>query len=111
MIMPAFGEQQFVVIVGFPVTGLMSGAIVPPAPIVKVSIWPLLDAKRKLPSGVAASEIPWQVSSVSIVATGDPTRVSTPVDGLIVNEVILLSPVLATNNKLLIGLSVIRLRP
>src|SRR6185503_8469614 len=108
MIMPAFGEQQFAVTVGFNVTGLISGLT---APLVNVSIWPLLAAKRKLPSGVAASEIPWQASSVSIVATGDPTRVSTPVDGLIVNEVILLSPVLATNNKLLIGLSVIRLRP
>ena len=69
-------------------------------------------AIRKLPSGVAASEIPWHESSVSEVAKGDPaTRVSTPVAGLIWNEVMVRSPVLATNRRLLIGLSVIRLSP
>src|SRR5260221_14522759 len=109
--MLALGEQQFVVIVGFPVTGFNSGVTAPPAPMVKVSIWPLLEANRKLPSGVAASEIPWQVSSVSTVATGDPTRVSMPVAGLIWNEVMDRSPVLATKSRLFIGLRVIRLRP
>jgi hypothetical protein len=109
--MPALGEQQFVVIVGFPVTGFNSGVTAPPAPMVKVSIWPLLDANRKLPSGVAASDMPWQPSSVSTVATGDPTRVSMPLAGLIENEVMVRSPVLATNSRLLIGLRVIRFRP
>src|SRR5882757_6828320 len=104
--MPALGEQQFRVI------GLGNGLSVPPAPMVKVSIWPLLDAIRKLPSGVAASEIPWQVSNVRVVAKGEPaTRVRMPVAGLIWNEVMVRSPVLATNSRLLIGLRVIRLRP
>src|SRR5436309_13851462 len=105
--MLALGEQQFAVI-EFGNTGLS----VPPALMVKVSIWPLLDAIRKLPSGVAASEIPWQPSSVSTVAKGDPaTRVSMPVAGLIWNEVMVRSPVLATKSRLLTGLRVIRLRP
>ncbi|HEY2231874.1 MAG TPA: hypothetical protein VGK01_00210, partial [Candidatus Angelobacter sp.] len=38
----------------------------------KVLIWPLLDAIRKWPSGVVASEIPAQLSSVSPLAKGDP---------------------------------------
>src|SRR6478672_10002712 len=98
--MLALGEQQFGVRVG-------NGASVPPAPIVKVWIWPLLEAIRKLPSGVAASDMPWQLSRVSAVGKGEPaTRVSMPVAGLIWNDVMVRSPVLATKSTLLI-----RLRP
>src|SRR3954465_7478576 len=104
--MLALGEQQF------GVRGFTNGVSVPPALMVKVSIWPLLEANRKLPSGVAASEMPWHESSVSNVGNGEPaTRVRMPVAGLIENEVMLRSPVLATNSRLLIGLRVIRLRP
>ena len=81
--MLALGEQQFVVIVALSVTGLINGVTAPPAPMVKVSIWPLLEANRKLPSGVAASEMPWQLSSVSYCGNWRaPTRVSTPVAGI-----------------------------
>ena len=38
----------------------------------KVLIWPLLDAIRKWPSGVAASEMPEQLSKVRPLAKGDP---------------------------------------
>jgi hypothetical protein len=104
--MPALGEQQF------GVRGVANGVSVPPALMVKVSIWPLLEANRKLPSGVAASETPWHESYVSSVGNGEPaTRVSIPVAGLIWNEVIVRSPVLATNTRLLIWLRVIRLSP
>ena len=61
----------------------------PVAPTLKVLIWPLLDAIRKCPSGVAASEMPEQLSNVSPLAKGDPaTAVRAPVAGLMRNTLI-----------------------
>src|SRR5690349_20100610 len=102
--MLALGEQQLAVV--------ELEVRVPPAPMAKVWIWPLLEAIRMLPSGVAASEIPWHESDVSDVGNGEPaTSVSTPVAGLIWNEEIVRLPVLATNSRLFTGLRTIRLRP
>src|SRR6185312_11196750 len=57
---------------------------VPVGETAKVLIWPLLDAIRNFPSGVAASDIPWQLSSDSPLANGEPaTSVRAPVVVLI----------------------------
>src|SRR5579859_3299827 len=73
--MLAFGEQQFVVV--------PRSESAPPAPMAKVWIWPLLEAIRNLPSGVGAREIPWQLSRVRLLGTGDPAaRVNWPLLGL-----------------------------
>ncbi len=73
----------------------------PPAPILKVAIWPLLEAIRKRPSGVALREIPEHASSVSPEAKGEPAvAVNAPLAGLIWNALIVLSPPFETNNRL-----------
>src|ERR1700686_1003947 len=81
----------------------------PPAATAKVLIWPLLDAIRKLPFGVAASDMPWQLSSVSPLAKGEPAiGVKEPEAGAICSTLIVWSPLLATNIKFLAPLTVIR---
>src|SRR5215467_13898192 len=54
--MLALGEQQFAVV--------PRSERAPFAAMAKVWIWPLLEANRNRPSGEAASEMPWQLSSV-----------------------------------------------
>src|SRR6185437_13216581 len=53
----------------------------PPAPMLNVLIWPLLEAIRNCPFGVEASEIPLQASSVRPEATGVPAAVRAPLVG------------------------------
>ena len=78
----------------------------------KVLIWPLLDAIRKWPSGVAAREMPEQLSKVSPLAKGDPaTAVRAPVAGVMRNTLIVWLPPLETNRRLLARLAVIRSIP
>src|SRR5436309_14721389 len=58
----------------------------PPAPMLKVVIWPLLEAIRKRPSGVALREIPEHASSVRLEANGEPAAdVNAPLAGSIWN--------------------------
>src|SRR5437660_11822086 len=68
--MLAFGEQQFAVV--------PSNDSAPFAAMANVWIWPLLEAMRNFPSGVAASEMPWQVSSVSPLGNGEPATAVRP---------------------------------
>src|SRR6476646_5199004 len=76
--MPAFGEAGF--------TAVESEVRVPPTPMLNVLIWPLLEAIRKRPSGVALREIPEQASSVSPEANGEPAAaVNAPLVGSIWN--------------------------
>jgi hypothetical protein len=57
--------------------------------MLKVLIWPLLDAIKNRPSGVAASEMPAQLSRVSPLGKGDPaTAANTPVAGVMRNTLI-----------------------
>src|SRR6185369_499927 len=82
------------------------------AATLKVLIVPLLDAIRKWPSGVAASEMPAQLSSVRPVANGEPaTAVSAPVAGAMRKTLMLWSPLLETNRRLLARLVVMRSIP
>src|SRR6476646_8191044 len=84
----------------------------PVAPMLKVLIWPLLEAIRKCPSGVAASEMPEQLSNVSPLAKGDPaTAVRAPVAGLMRNTLIVWLPPLETKRRLLARLAVMRSMP
>src|SRR5579859_1096223 len=95
--MLALGEQQFVVV--------PRSESAPPGAMANVWIWPLLDAIRNFPSGVGASEMPWQLSSVRPLGNGEPaTGLSTPLVGLIWKTLIVRSPVLATNRRLSIWL-------
>src|SRR5947209_16519027 len=81
----------------------------PVAVMPNVMICPLLEAIRKLPSGVAATDMPWQLSKVSPVANGDPaTSVNAPFAGLMVKELIVMLPVLATKRRLLCSRRVLR---
>src|SRR5262245_46968171 len=92
--MLAFGVTEF--------AAVESAASVPPTPMVKVLIWPLLDAMRKRPSGDAASEMPLHASSVRPEANGEPAAaVRAPLAGSIWNALIVWSPPLETNNRLL----------
>src|SRR5690349_6706032 len=72
----------------------------PPAPMLNVLIWPLLEAIRNWPSGVAASEMPLQASSVRPEATGVPAAVRAPLVGSMENALMVWSPPLETNNRL-----------
>src|SRR5215472_3717476 len=93
--MLAFGTTEFVAV--------KRGVSAPPTPIAKVLIWPLLDAMRKRPSGDAASEIPLHASRVSPDAKGDPAEaVSAPLAGSIWKALIVWSPPLETNSRLLL---------
>src|SRR6476469_11278038 len=92
--MPAFGAAGF--------TAVESEVRVPPTPMLNVLIWPLLEAIRKRPSGVALREIPEQASSVSPEANGEPAAaVNAPLVGSIVNALMVWSPPLETNSRLL----------
>ncbi len=91
--MLAFGTTEF--------AAVESSVSVPPAPMLKVLIWPLLEAIRKRPSGVALREIPEHASSVSPEANGDPVAaVSAPLAGSIWKALMLWSPPLETNSRL-----------
>src|SRR5438309_7775416 len=75
-------------------------------------IWTLLDASRKWPSGVVASEIPAQLSSVRPLAKGDPaTAANAPVAGVMRNTLIVWSPPFETKSRLLARLAVMRSMP
>jgi hypothetical protein len=74
--MLAFGVTEF--------AAVETALRVPPTPMLKVVIWPLLDAMRKRPSGVALREIPEHASSVSPEAKGEPAAgVNAPLVGSI----------------------------
>src|SRR5512135_2959147 len=86
-----------------------AGVSTPVGATLKVAMTPLLEAMRKFPSGVAARDMPAQLSSVSPLAKGEPaTAARAPVVGLIVITLIDWSPELATKRRFLAALTVIR---
>ena len=73
----------------------------PFAATLKVLIWPLLDAIRKWPSGVAASEMPAQLSSVRPLEKGDPAiAVRAPVAGVMRKTLIVLVTAVGDKKKI-----------
>src|SRR5690348_6456992 len=92
--MLAFGTTGF--------AAVESDVSTPPAPMLKVLIWPLLEAIRKRPSGVALREIPEHESSVKPEANGKPAAtVNAPLVGSIAKALMVWSPPLETNSRLL----------
>src|SRR5947209_4207797 len=101
---PAIGVQQFGVV--------PAKESAPLAAMLKVCICPLLEAIRNFPSGVAASEIPWQLSRVRPLGKGEPgTTVKPPDAGLTWNALMVRSSVLVTNNEFVGALITMRSRP
>src|SRR5580765_1906922 len=84
----------------------------PFAATLNVLIWPLLEAIRKLPLGVAAREMPAQLSRVRPLENGEPgAGVKVPVKGAICITLIDWSPALATKRRFFPGPIVIRSMP
>src|ERR1051326_5816349 len=102
--MPTVGEQQLFV--------CGPGIRMPLAATVKLWMMPLLEAIKRAPSGVTASETPWQLSSVSPLGNGDPgAAVNAPLVESIWKALIVWSPLLETNRRLFAALVTILSSP